>query len=193
MSKKTLKGFQETAVASGFDLFVATRDLLDAAGSDVASRARAINHNGYLLIEAPTGAGKTLIAGTMVEKFSHVENVVWFWFAPFKGVVDQTEAFLREEFNGPRVRDLADDREPGMSRRGDVFVTTWGAVATRVKDKRNIRKGGDLNPSIDTLITQMRAQGMRIGVVVDEAHHGFGENTLAAKFSKKSYNPNTRF
>ncbi len=189
MSKKTLKGFQETAVESGFDLFVATRELLEAAGEDAVSRARAINHNGYLLIEAPTGSGKTLIAGTMVEKFSHVEDVVWFWFAPFKGVVGQTEAFLREEFSGLRLRDLADDREPGMSRRGDVFVTTWGAVATRVKDKRNIRKGGDLNPSIDILITQLRAQGKRIGVVVDEAHLGFGETTLAAKFFREVLQP----
>jgi hypothetical protein len=71
---------------------------------------------------------------------------------------------LREEFSGLRLRDLADDREPGMSRRGDVFVTTWGAVATRVKDKRNIHKGGDLNPSIDTLITQLRAQRWRCGL-----------------------------
>jgi len=189
MSKKTLKGFQETAVESGFDLFVAARELLDAAGTDAASRARAINHNGYLLIEAPTGSGKTLIAGTMVEKFSHVEEVIWFWFAPFKGVVGQTDAFLREEFSGLRLRDLADDREPGMSRRGDVFVTTWGAVATRVKDKRNIRKGGDLNPSIDTLITQLRNQGKRIGVVVDEAHHGFGESTLATKFFREVLQP----
>lgn len=189
MSKKTLKGFQETAVESGFDLFVAARELLDAAGTDAASRARAINHNGYLLIEAPTGSGKTLIAGTMVEKFSHVEDVIWFWFAPFKGVVGQTEAFLREEFSGLRLRNLADDRESALSRRGDVFVTTWGAVATRVKDKRNIRKGGDLNPSIDTLIAHLRAQGKRIGVVVDEAHHGFGEGTLAAKFFREILQP----
>lgn len=189
MGKKTLKRFQETAVVSGFELFMATKELLDAAGSDPASRARAINHNGYLLIEAPTGSGKTLIAGTMVEKFSHEEDVVWFWFAPFKGVVGQTEAFLREEFSGLRLRNLADDREPGMSRGGDVFVTTWGAVATKVKDKRNIRKGGESNPTIDTLIRHLRARGKRIGVVVDEAHHGFGEGTQAAKFFREVLNP----
>ncbi len=189
MSKKTLKGFQERAVDSGYELFMATRQLLDAAGTDSASRTRAINHNGYLLIEAPTGSGKTLMAGTILEKFSHEEDVVWFWFAPFKGVVQQTEAFLREEFNGLQVRDLADDRAAEGSRKGDTFVTTWAAVATRVKDKRNIRKEGDTNPSIDKLITRLRAQGMRIGVVVDEAHHGFGESTLAAKFFKETLQP----
>ncbi len=189
MSAKTLRGFQTEAVNSGVDLFTTTKRLLDAAGADAAGKASAINHNGYLLIEAPTGSGKTLMAGTIVERFSHEEDVVWFWFAPFKGVVGQTAAVLREEFHGLRLRELADDRSTAMSRRGDVFVTTWQAVATRVKDKRNVRKEGDANPSIDTLIEALRDQNLRIGVVVDEAHHGFGENTLAAKFFKDILKP----
>jgi superfamily II DNA or RNA helicase len=182
MLAKSLKGFQETAVESGVGLFATAKGLLDSAGADAAGRAAAINHNGYLLIEAPTGSGKTLMAGTIVERFSQQEDVVWFWFAPFKGVVGQTAAFLREQFHGLRLRELADDRAAAMSRKGDVFVTTWQTVATRVKDKRNVRKEAETNPSIDTLVATLRAQRLRIGVVVDEAHHGFGKETLAAKF-----------
>ena len=171
MSTKTLRGFQETAVESGVGLFTTAKGLLDAAGADAASRAMAINHNGYLLIEAPTGSGKTLMAGTIVERFSHEEDAVWFWFAPFKGVTGQTAAFLREQFHGLRLRELADDRAAAMSKRGDVFVTTWQTVATRVKDKRNVRKEGDTNPSIDTLIETLRDAGLRIGVVeIGRAH-----------------------
>lgn len=189
MSTISLRRFQELAVHSGVELFRAARELLEAAAGDAAGRAVAINHNGYLLIEAPTGAGKTLIAGTMVEKFSHEERVVWFWFAPFKGVVGQTAAFLREQFHGLRLRELADDRATDLSRQGDVFVTTWQTVATRVKDKRNVRKEAETNPSIDTLVEQLRTQGFRIGVVVDEAHHGFGEGTQASKFFKDVLRP----
>lgn len=189
MSKKTLRGFQQKAADSGVDLFTTARELLDASGANAAGRAAAINHNGYLLIEAPTGAGKTLMAGTLIERVSHEERVVWFWFAPFKGVVGQTASFLREQFHGLRLRELADDRATDMSRQGDVFVTTWQTVATRVKDKRNVRKEGETNPSIDTLVEQLRSQGFRIGVVVDEAHHGFGEGTQAAKFFKEVLKP----
>ena len=189
MSTKTLRRFQTLAVDSGVDLFTAARDLLDASRGDAAGRANAINHNGYLLIEAPTGAGKTLMAGTLVEKFSHEEKVVWFWFAPFKGVVGQTAAFLREQFHGLRLRELSDDRATDMSRQGDVFVTTWQTVATRVKDKRNVRKEGETNPSIDTLVEQLRTQGYRIGVVVDEAHHSFNEGTQATKFFREVLQP----
>jgi superfamily II DNA or RNA helicase len=189
MRIKTLRTFQETAVASGVSLFTAAKRLLDVAGADADSRARAVNHNGYLLIEAPTGSGKTLMAGCIVEKFTGVENLVWFWFAPFKGVVGQTEAFLREQFQGLRLRDLATDRTNEASRTGDTFVTTWQTVATRVKDRRNVRKESESNPSIDTLVESLRAQGFRIGVIVDEAHHGFGQDTQAAKFFHEVLRP----
>jgi len=189
MSIKTLKRFQEDAVQSGTDVFGYTKQLLDAAGNDAISRATAIHQHGYLLIEAPTGSGKTLIAGHIVERFSHIEDVVWFWFAPFRGVVDQTIAFLREQYAGLRLRTLAEDRMPGGSRRGDVFVTTWQTVATRVKDSRNVRRTGEQNPSVDELIVELRSLGLRIGVVVDEAHHSFHGETQASEFFRGVLQP----
>jgi superfamily II DNA or RNA helicase len=188
---KSLRPFQEAAIDSGVALFSAAKRLLDVAdrNHDAAGRHAAIHHNGYLLIEAPTGSGKTLMAGCIVEKFTATENIVWFWFAPFKGVVGQTADFLREQFQGLRLRDLDSDRSIEASRAGDAFVTTWQSVATRVKDKRNVRKEGELNPSIDTLVQTLREQGLRIGVVVDEAHHGFGGNTQAAIFFRETLRP----
>lgn len=183
-----LKRFQQDAVDSAVRLFTHVKGLLDAA-PDPVSRADAVTHNGFLLIEAPTGSGKTLMAGKIAEQFSFTEDVVWFWFAPFKGVVGQTAGFLREEFAGLRLRDVQDDRDISSSRRGDVFVTTWQAVATRVADRRNVRKEGELSPSIDTLVDGLRSLNLRIGVVVDEAHHGFHGETLAAKFFREVLNP----
>src|SRR3954471_5335183 len=131
----TLKIFQQNAVDSAISVFDAMRSVLNA-GIDEAGRATAIHDNGYLLIESPTGSGKTLMAGNIVERVSAADRVVWFWFAPFKGVVDQSAAFLREQFQGLRLRTMTDDRNPVGTRSGDVFVTTWGLVATRVRDRR---------------------------------------------------------
>jgi len=140
MPTKALLRFQTEACESGKAIFVHARNQLEAAGSDTASRDLVVAHNGYLLIEAPTGAGKTLIAGNIVEGFSAEENVVWFWFAPFKGVVGQTVNALREDFAGLRLRELQDDRALQATRPGAVFVTTWQSVATRAKDSRTVRK-----------------------------------------------------
>jgi type III restriction enzyme len=183
-----LKRFQTDALNSALRLFTHVKGLLDAA-PDPLSRAEAVSHNGFLLIEAPTGSGKTLMAGKIAEQFAFIEDVVWFWFAPFKGVVGQTAGFLREEFAGLRLRELQDDRDVGSSRRGDVFVTTWQTVATRVTDRRNVRKEGELAPSIDLLVQGLRDKKLRIGVVVDEAHHGFHGDTLAAKFFREVLDP----
>jgi superfamily II DNA or RNA helicase len=189
MSIKTYKPFQQLSIDSGLGMFRQTRLQLDAAADDPASRQQAINHNGYLLLEAPTGSGKTLMAGGIVEEFSAEEDVVWFWFAPFKGVVGQTAGFLRGQFPGIRVRELQDDRTAVGSRAGDVFVTTWQTVATRVLDKRNVRRDGEQNDSIDSMIVKLRQLGHRIGVVVDEAHHSFHGETQAAKFFREVLAP----
>jgi type III restriction enzyme len=182
MAVTTLKPFQDRAIESGVAVFDHARILLDAAGDDGNSRATAIHNNGYLLIEAPTGAGKTLMAGNIVERISARDRIVWFWFAPFKGVVDQSANFLREQFQGLRLRTLSDDRTPVGTRSGDVFVTTWQLVSRKLDDRRSVRKPGELNPSVDELAQSLREQGFRLGVVVDEAHHGFHADTKAAAF-----------
>lgn len=182
MSQKTYKSFQQQAIESALGIFRAARDRLNVAGDDTASRGVIIRHHGTLLIEAPTGAGKTMMAGGILEQFSAEEEVVWFWFAPFKGVTGQTAGFLRGQCPGLRLRDLQEDRKAEGTRAGDVFVTTWQTVATRATDKRNVRRESEQNISVDVLVERLRGHGLRIGVVVDEAHHSFHGDTQAAKF-----------
>ena len=192
MRRTTPKPFQLTAIETGLAIFSECKRLLDAAGSETTGRAAAISHHGALLIEAPTGAGKTLIAGQLAERFSALEPIVWFWFAPFKGVTGQTAAALRADLPGLRLRELAADRQAVDSRQGDVWVTTWQTVAVKAKDGRNVHRPGEQNLTVEELLAGLRAQGMRIGVVVDEAHHGFfgkGAETQAMRFFKETLQP----
>lgn len=192
MKRTTPKPFQVSAIESGLAIFSECQRLLDTAGENAAGRTVAVSHHGALLIEAPTGAGKTLIAGHLAERFSERENVVWFWFAPFKGVTGQTASSLRAELPGLRLRELSEDRNAGDSRTGDVWVTTWQTVATRVKDRRNVHKPGEANLTVEELLDGMRARGLRVGVVIDEAHHGFfgkGTATQAMEFYRRTLRP----
>jgi len=191
MSQMTPKSFQLTAIESGLQIFAECKRLLDVS-PDTASALAAVSQHGKLLLEAPTGAGKTLIAGHIVERLSASEAVVWYWFAPFKGVTGQTAAVLRAELPGLRLRELSEDRQAADSRSGDVFVTTWQTVAAKVRDNRNVHCPGEQNLTVEELVRALRRKNLRIGVVVDEAHHGFfggGVETQAMRFFREVLQP----
>jgi superfamily II DNA or RNA helicase len=180
--------FQQDAVDNAVSIYMKTGQLLSNART-YKERATIIQHNGVILIEAPTGAGKTLIAGHVLQQLSSRMKVVWFWFAPFSGLVGQSASVIKAEFNGLRPRALSDDRAIGSTCSGDVFVTTWAAVATANKDGRKARTDGEESPSIDTLILALRADGYFIGTVIDEAHHGFNKARQSLQFYRDVIQP----
>lgn len=188
------KHYQKEAVNNALDIFRHAESQLQAA-QDADSRRTASAANGCVLLEAPTGAGKTLMAGLIAEAFArfdhqHNAKIVWFWFTPFANLVEQAKSSLKEDFVGLRVRDLGNERIGYTTKSGDVFVTTWQSVAARNADSRRLRKSGDLSLSLDQFLVELRQADFRVGVVVDEAHHGFGHDTEAMRFYRDIMQPN---
>lgn len=148
--------------------------------------------NGVMLLESPTGSGKTLIVGRTLEglRGELPNKCVWFWFAPYSGLVAQTRETLNQQCAGLRLRDIYTDREPTGTRDGDVFAQTWAAVAAQNKNARTVRRTKEDTLSLDDLIADLRAVGFFIGVVIDEAHLNFGASaTAAANFYLETLQP----
>ncbi|MEI7775757.1 MAG: DEAD/DEAH box helicase family protein, partial [Verrucomicrobiota bacterium] len=183
----TLKPYQNAAAKNAIEIFRYVASQLRLVEKPV-DRAAVISHNGGVLMKAPTGSGKTLVAGEVAQTLSRELKVVWFWFAPFKGLVAQTESALRDK-TILRVRSLRDDRQAAGTLSGDVWVSTWQSVAARDIDARKIRSESETNLSIDSLIHRLREEGFHIGVIVDEAHHGFGHGTQALEFYSQQLRP----
>ena len=187
------KSYQKEAVENALDIFRYAENQLQQV--DDTNSQRAISaYNGCVLLEAPTGAGKTLMAGLIAENFArpdHRDNakIIWFWFTPFAGLVEQAKSALKKEFNGLKIRDLACDRKTYTASSGDVFVTTWASVAARNAETRKLRSSGDLSLSLDEFIPELRGAGFRIGVVVDEAHHSFTKATETVNFYREVMRP----
>lgn len=162
-----LRQFQQQAVDSATSRL--TRYLHDLARvQDAPAKVRYLRSNSSaLLLEAPTGTGKTLMAGRIAEHLS-LEDVVWFWFAPFSGLVSQTEGVIRSEFPQLRVRNLERDRQVERVRAGDVFIATWALLSN---PNAGVHQEGELALDLAHFLSTIRAAGHRIGVVVDEAHH----------------------
>lgn len=184
----TPKPFQQTYIGNVLGLFRAAKSLYDEVASDF-ERRRVFAYNGACLLKAPTGAGKTLIAGTVAEEFSQEENLVWLWFAPFKGLVGQAAMSLRDHHPGLRVRDLSTDRRAAGTRSGDTFVLTWASVVARSADARKLRTDNEQLASLDDFLADLRSAGFRIGVIIDEAHHGIGAKTQSVEFFRDVLKP----
>lgn len=184
----TPKRYQAEAKDSVLEIFRYACKQIDNT-EDLQSRLAASAYNGCVLIQAPTGAGKTLIAGMVAEEFSKETPIVWLWFTPFAGLVEQARISIKNDFQGLRVRDISCERVARGTRSGDVFVTTWASVAASRKDARRIRRDGDESVSLDHFLEQLRASGFKVGVLIDEAHHTFSTGTEAVKFYREVLRP----
>ena len=94
-----LRDFQREAVDN---LVFALTDTAGKIRSAPTRRHEIMRQIGCLLLEAPTASGKTVMLAAAAERTSVEQPVVWFWSAPFKGVVEQTAAALLRAAPGMR-------------------------------------------------------------------------------------------
>ena len=187
------KGFQQDAIDNGVALLSGTIErLLLLPVTQATDRAAIIADTGNLLIEAPTGSGKTLVAGHIAEKVAAAFRqapVVWFWFAPFAGVVGQTQKMISLELPGMRLRALTTDRLPGGNQAGDVYVETWASVSTADEAKRKATRSTESLLGMSDFVDDLRQRGFLIGAIVDEAHHTFRGENQAINFYRQILRP----
>ena len=181
MSRLTPLPFQERHIAALVARFQAQRDNY-ARLTDPHELAKLRKLSAAVLLQAPTGTGKTLIATEVAARFSELERVVWFWFAPYATLIDQATAGLRRQAPQLKILNIQHQRTPDELAPGALFVITWQTVATKTRESRLARVTGDDGLSVDDLIAQARDLGLRIGAVVDEAHHGFVKAREAYRF-----------
>ncbi|MBK9494654.1 MAG: DEAD/DEAH box helicase family protein [Xanthomonadales bacterium] len=183
--------FQQTVVQGVLARFQAARDRLQALPSSGDSDARraAGRSGGAVVLCAPTGVGKTLLAAEVLQRFGGERPVLWFWFAPFAGLVEQAAGVLRAQVPALRQFDLQADRALDTVRNGGVFVTTWQSVAAANQQARRARSRSDEGAALDDLLLLAREQGLQIGCVIDEAHHGFHKAKEARSFFTEVLQP----
>ncbi len=187
MSRVPPLKFQLTHIIAITQRFAAVKERYDALGPKPAAHDLDVlrKNSACVLLQAPTGIGKTLMGVEAVAAFSATERVIWFWFAPFSGVVSQTKLTLKSQAPGLTHLEIGPDRRSANLTPGAVFVLTWQTVVSTSKDARLARQNGDKGLGVDDLIEAARKDGFRIGVVVDEAHHGFVTASGAQKFFKE--------
>lgn len=136
------------------------------------------------LLRAPTGSGKTLIIARVLQKVSLKRGTLWFWFVPFVNLVQQTEDAIAA--NAPALKPfrLTEGKSTSPAS-GQVLISTAQAVAKSRSRKEDYTDGtDDVQRSLSDLRDLARSRGMRIGLVVDEAHIGLAAQTEFGEFAR---------
>lgn len=185
----TLKPFQAQMCDALTLRFVNLKHQYESARLVGTAALDALRHKyGAVMLQAPTGVGKTLIAVETVQAFSAHEKVIWFWFVPFIGLVGQAQRTFQSEAPAIKLLSLEADRFSESLRPGGVYALSWQSVASS-QARRLLRETRDDGLSVDDLIAQARELGYRIGCIVDEAHHGFHRGHEASLFFSSVLKP----
>jgi hypothetical protein len=136
------------------------------------------------LLRAPTGSGKTLMMGRVLEKLCQQENILWLWFVPFVNLVQQTEDAISANCQSLKPYLMASERQYDH-KNGDILIANAQQVASKSQQRKIFNPSDEFTPAIYALIDRARANGLRIGVVIDEAHIGVSSETEFGKFCKQ--------
>lgn len=136
----------------------------------LASRFLADGQAGTIILRAPTGAGKTVIAGVSLQELmsdAQLGDLCTVWIAPFR-LHGQGKARIevvndgsltpleREELHSPRLE------------QSSILFINWSAI--NKKEKNNFRRGGEQRLTLAGVCDGARAEGRRILLVIDESH-----------------------
>jgi len=139
------------------------------------------------LLRAPTGSGKTFVISRVLENISLERPTLWLWFVPFVNLVQQTEDALAANCSAglggltPVMLSRGRNQEPQA---GMVSLSTAQGVARAIDRKANYNADGDDDKrTLAAFVARARADGLHIGLVVDEAHIGLDKTTEFGQFA----------
>lgn len=134
------------------------------------------------LLRAPTGSGKTYVISRVLEEVTAARPTLWLWFVPFVNLVQQTEDQLAANCTGLTPAMLAQGRNQ-EAKSGMVLLSTAAGVG-RAKDRKAgyDADGDDAVRTLAAFVARAKAQGLALGVVVDEAHIGLDKTTEFGQF-----------
>jgi type III restriction enzyme len=141
-----------------------------------------------VLLKAPTGAGKTVMAASLIERVvdqAHLHpgldsNMAFIWFAP-NTLHIQSYVALSKFYEGTRrlnCLDLNSLSSNPLLNPGDLLFVNWASLSS---EKNIWRKPNESNTNLETLVENTKANSTKIILIIDEAHLGAFTGTQAIK------------
>jgi type III restriction enzyme len=130
-----------------------------------------------VLLKAPTGAGKTVMAAALIERVvdqAHLHpgldsNMAFIWFAPNTLHIQSYVALSKfyEDTRRLNCLDLNSLTSNPVLNPGDLLFVNWSSLSS---EKNIWRKENESNTNLETLVENTKANSTKIILIVDEAH-----------------------
>jgi type III restriction enzyme len=130
-----------------------------------------------ILLKAPTGAGKTVMAAALIERVvdqAHLypgldSNMAFIWFAPNTLHIQSYVSLSKFYEDSRRLNclDLNTLSSNPILNPGDLLFVNWASLSS---EKNIWRKENETNTNLETLIENTKANVTRIILIIDEAH-----------------------
>ncbi len=130
-----------------------------------------------LLLEAPTGAGKTVMMAAYIERLVDElplrpglpAEVAFVWFAPNTLHIQSYDALTSLYASTQKINclDLATLTTNPALAPNDLLFVNWSSVDSK---KKIWRRDNERNTNLESLIANTRAAGVEIILVIDESH-----------------------
>ena len=130
-----------------------------------------------VLLKAPTGAGKTVMAAVLIERIidqAHLHpgldnNIAFIWFAPNTLHIQSYDSLNRlyEEQRRLNCINLSELSANPVLNPGDLLFANWSSLSSAT----NIwRKENETNTNLESLIENTRNNDTKIILIIDESH-----------------------
>jgi type III restriction enzyme len=130
-----------------------------------------------ILLKAPTGAGKTVMAAALIERVvdqAHLHpgldsNMAFIWFAPNTLHIQSYVALSKfyEDTRRLNCLDLNSLSSNPILNPGDLLFVNWASLSS---EKNIWRKENESNTNLETLVENTKANSIKIILIIDEAH-----------------------
>ncbi|AWX16218.1 DNA helicase [Mergibacter septicus] len=121
-----------------------------------------------IILQAPTGSGKTIILVAYIEKYLdyHRENTVFCWFSPGKGNLETQSKEKMEKFCPQLQTGTIDDVLLGGFRPGSTYFINW----EKITKKGNIAISDTERTNLYEHIARAHNKGLQFVCIIDEEH-----------------------
>jgi type III restriction enzyme len=140
--------------------------------------------DGRIVVQSPTGSGKTIILCNVVKEYFDTHNkTVFVWFTPGAGELEEQSKEKFERFVPELTSKTLDEALRNGIEEKDIVFINWESV--NKTDNKAIREGERKN--LMERVSDSMEKGIKFILLIDEAHNSFTsktQNLVADVFGK---------